>query len=109
MGIRRNVEDNSRALFRPIEFTTNIDGRVAEVTIPGVLHSRGEPIRSPVTGEPHCVRIDLPNGIEFQFAEIGSAVTTGGGAIKLDLKNTYAEFNRLRHTGRGLVRGPFRT
>ena len=38
--------------------------------------ARGEPIRSPVSGQPHRVRIDIPNGIEFELAEIGSAVTT---------------------------------
>jgi hypothetical protein len=92
-------------LYRRIEFSADIEGRMAELIIPGVIRSHGEPINSPVTGEPHRVRIDLPNGIEFTLAEIGSGVTTAEAAIKLDLQHTYAQFNRLRHTGRGIVRG----
>lgn len=91
-------------IFRPIAFSADMDGRVGAVSIPGVIRSRAEPIRSPVTGEPHRVRIDLPQGIEFDVAEIGSATTKAEGTIRLDLKSTYAQFNRLRHTGRGLVR-----
>jgi hypothetical protein len=91
-------------LYCPIEFVVDMDGRMAEVTIPGVMQSRAEPIRGPVSGEPHRVRIDLPNGIEFEIAEIGSGTTSAEGTIKLDLKNSYAQFNRLRHTGRGIVR-----
>lgn len=90
-------------LYRPIEFAFDIEGRAAEVRILGILQSRGEPIKSPATGEPHRVRIDIPNGIEFELAEIGSAITSSQGAIKLDLTNTYAQFNRLRHSGRGVV------
>jgi hypothetical protein len=91
-------------LHRPIEFSIDIEGRVAAVSVPGVLRSRGEPIKSPVSGEPHRVRIELPNGIEFQVAEVGNGNTEAEGAIRLDLKNCYTQFNRLRHTGRGLLR-----
>jgi hypothetical protein len=92
-------------LYRPIEFSADMEGRLGTVSISGVIRSRAEPIRSPVTGDPHRVRIDLPAGIEFEVAEIGSGTTSAEGSIRLDLKNTYAQFNRLRHTGRGLVRG----
>ena len=44
---------------------------------PGVLESTGRPISSPVTGEPHRVRIDIPDGIEFKLAEMGSADDKG--------------------------------
>jgi hypothetical protein len=91
-------------LYRKIELSVDIDGRVAEATIPGVLKSRAEPIRSPVNGKPHRVRIDLPQGIEFGIAEIGSGTSEANGAIRFDLRNSYAQFNRLRHNGRGLVR-----
>ena len=71
--------------------------------IPGILKSTGEPIRSPATGAPHRVRIDIPNGIEFKIAEIGSASTKATSKIQLDLKNTYGQFNILRHSGTGVV------
>ena len=90
-------------LFKRIEFDANIRSRKARVSIPGVLESTGTPIRSPVSGQPHRVRINIPDGIEFEVAEIGSATTRGTAAIKLDLKNTYGQFNYLRHSGRGVV------
>ena len=90
-------------LFKPIEFAVDIEARTAKVTIPGILEASGRPIISPATGQPHRVRIDIPNGIEFELAEIGSASSKATGAIKLDLKDTYGQFNRLRHSGTGVV------
>lgn len=92
-------------LFKPIEFEVDIEARTARAVIPGVLESIGTPIKSPATGQTHRVRIDIPNGIEFELAEIGSATTRTTGAIKLDLKDCYGQFNVLRHSGRGVVHG----
>lgn len=91
-------------IFAPIQFEADIEARTARVSIPGVLQSVGRPIVSPATGEQHRVRIDIPNGIEFETAEIGSASTTAGGLIQLDLNDSYGQFNLLRHSGTGVVR-----
>jgi hypothetical protein len=91
-------------LFKPITFEIDIAARTARALIPGVLESSGEPIRSPVDGNPHRIRIDLPNGIEFEIAEIGSASTRASGAFALELKNSYGQFNELRLSGDGIVR-----
>ena len=90
-------------LFKPIEFEVDVDQRRARVVIPGILESSGRPIRSPATGDEHRVRIDIPNGIEFEIAEIGSATTKASGAIALELDDTYGQFNVLRHSGAGVV------
>ena len=90
-------------LFRPIEFEVDIEKRRAKVVIPGVLEATGRPIISPATGEEHRVRIDIPNGIEFEIAEIGSATTRASGPIPLDLDDTYGQFSVLRHSGAGVV------
>ena len=90
-------------LFKPIDYEVDIEARSARVVIPDVLESAGSPIKSPASGQEHRVRIDIPSGIEFELAEIGSATTTSTGAIKLDLKDTYGQFNILRHSGRGVV------
>ncbi len=90
-------------LFRPIEFEIDIERRRARVVIPGVLEASGRPIVSPATGEEHRVRIDIPNGIEFELAEIGSASTRASGLIALELEDTYGQFNILRHSGTGVV------
>jgi hypothetical protein len=90
-------------LFRPITFEVDVAARTARVAIPGVLEATGRPITSPATGGEHRVRIDIPNGIEFEIAEIGSASTKATGAIELDLHDTYGQFNFLRHSGIGVV------
>lgn len=94
-------------LFRSIECEVDIEARRARIVIPGLLESSGEPIISPATGNEHRVRIDIPGGIEFDIAEIGSASTRTdtAAAITLQLEKSYGQFNRLRHSGTGVVRG----
>ena len=90
-------------LFRPIEFEVDLEKRRARVVIPGVLEATGRPIVSPASGEEHRVRIDIPNGIEFELAEIGSGTTRATGTVELDLTDSYGQFNILRHSGKGVV------
>jgi hypothetical protein len=90
-------------IFKPITFEVDIMARTATVTIPGVLEAEGRPIKSPATGQPHRVQISIPNGIEFETAEVGSASTHASGAISLDLKDSYGQFNLLRHSGAGVI------
>ena len=91
-------------LFKPIDYTVDLDARSARVVIPGVLESTGRPIKPPHSDSEHRVRIQIPNGIEFEVAEIGSADSKTGdeSAVRLDLKDSYGQFNRLRHSGRGV-------
>jgi hypothetical protein len=104
--VYRTMSDTvHETLFKPIEYEVDIEARTARVVIPGVLESVGRPIKSPATGQEHRVRIDIPNGIEFEFAEIGSATTTSTAVIHLDLQDTYGQFNLLRHSGKGVVHG----
>ena len=90
-------------VYAPIEFEVDIERRRAKVAIPGLLDAAGRPIVSPATGEEHRVRIDIPNGIEFELAEVGSASTRATGAVELNLDDTYGQFNVLRHSGTGVV------
>ncbi|WP_201285612.1 DUF1326 domain-containing protein [Chelativorans xinjiangense] len=91
-------------IFKPIDFEVDHEKRTARATIPGILETSGRPIISPATGEEHRVRIDIPAGIEFEIAEIGSASTKATGPIALDLKDSYGQFNMLHHTGKGVIR-----
>jgi len=91
-------------LYKPIEYEVNLEARTGRTSIPGVLESTGRPIRPPHSEGEHRVRIEIPNGIEFEVAEIGSATSRTGpeSAIKLDLADSYGQFNVLRHSGRGV-------
>src|SRR5262245_31564988 len=90
-------------LFKPIEFDVDIERRRARIEIPGVLESTARPIRSPSTGAEHRVRINLPNGIEFDLAEVGSGTTKTTASIPLDLEDTYCHFTALRQSGKGFA------
>jgi hypothetical protein len=72
--------------------------------VPGIIETTGEPIKNPVTGAEHRVRIDLPHGFEFRLAEIGSATTQASGGVALpDLVNTYGQFAHIHLSNKGVV------
>lgn len=91
-------------LSKPITMEINIEERVGKIIVPDVFKTTGEPIRNPVTGEPHRARIDLPNGFEYDIAEMGSASTEAIGDIKLSLKDSYGQFNKFHLSNNGPVR-----
>ena len=72
-------------------------------TSPGKASS-GEPIRNPRTGAEHRARIDLPNGFEYEIAEVGSASSRSRGVLPVELKDSYAQFARLHLNNKGIVR-----
>ncbi len=92
-------------LFKPIEFEVDVGGRRARLVVPGILETVGEPIRNPVTGAEHRVRIDMPHGFEYRLAEIGSGSTKATGKITLDLKSSYGQFANIHLSNAGVVAG----
>ena len=91
-------------LFKRFEFDADIESRKARIVIPGVLESAARPIRSPATGVEHRVRISLPNGIEFDLAEVASGTTKTVASIALDLHDSYFHFNAIRQSDTGVIR-----
>jgi hypothetical protein len=91
-------------LFAPIAFEVDVEARRAKISAKGLIEMLGEPIRNPVTGDEHRVRIDLPHGFEYRIAEIGSAATkTTGTAIDLNLQKSYGQFAHLHLSNKGVV------
>lgn len=93
-------------LFVPIEFRANIEAREGRISMPGVLEVTAEPIRNPMMGDEHRVRIDIPNGFEYTIAEVASgAAKTGERArIALDWRDSHSHFVDLHLTRQGVVR-----
>jgi len=91
-------------VFAPIELDVDMAARTARGRVPGLVVSDAEPIRNPVTGEEHRAQIVLPDGFEYTVAEMGSASSKTTGAIPLEFSDTYAQFNELHMTERGIVR-----
>lgn len=88
-------------LIRPISFEVDIEARRGLIEIPGLLKVTGEPIRNPHDGGEHRVQIKVPDGIEFEVADIGNSHTLATGDIEMDLKNTFGQFNTIDFTGAG--------
>ena len=95
-------------VFEPIvsiiEFDVDVDARRGRIQVPGVLEVQGQPIRNPVTGDEHRVRIDLPHGFEYEIAEIGSGTGRSEGKLVVTLNDTYAQFAQLHMNNHGLIR-----
>lgn len=91
-------------IFTTIDFDVDVDARRGRIHVDGVFDAAGEPIRNPVTGDEHRVRIDLPHGFEYELAEIGSGTGRSQGNIALNLDGTYAQFARLHLNNHGLIR-----
>ncbi len=91
-------------IFAPIAFEVDVEGRKGRFAVPGLLETQGEPIKNPITGAEHRVRIDLPHGFEYEIAEIGSGTSKTRGNITLDLKSSYAQFAHIHLNNHGVVR-----
>ena len=90
-------------VFAPIDFSVDVDGRTALLIVPGVIEARGEPIVNPVSGEEHRARINIPDGFEYETAEVGRGWAETKGALAISLADSHAQFAPLHMTESGLV------
>ncbi|WP_291730637.1 DUF1326 domain-containing protein [Leisingera sp. F5] len=90
-------------LIKRIDYQADIESRTAKVDIESLLHATGRPIQAPHGGGEHRVRIDIPGGIEFTLAEVGSGSTKSTAAIKLELDDSYGQWAIIRHGPHGVA------
>ena len=92
-------------LFKRVLVEADIDSRKGRVNVEDVFHLDAEPIKNPVTGEAHRIRIDIPNGFEFAIAEMASGTTNTEGIIDLtNNKDTHSHFSELHWKKSGIIR-----
>lgn len=87
--------------FLHIDFSIDLDKREGSVRIEGLMQTRTEPIRNPVTGDEHRVRVVLPSGFEYREAEFASGDTTAAGPINLEWTGRHAHVAMLDLTTHG--------
>ena len=89
-------------IYSEIDLEVDVDKRTGRLEVPGVVSSKGEPIRNPVTGAEHRVRIDFPESFEFKLGEVASGTSKITGRLPMDLKDSLGLFARLHlsHKGR---------
>jgi hypothetical protein len=91
-------------LFLPIAFSFDLDKRRARIDIPGVLVTQSEPIKNPVTGAEHRIRVVMPEGFEHHEGEIASArILEASGKIKYSYRDSHSTLARVEHTPKGVV------
>jgi hypothetical protein len=91
-------------IVAPIEFEVDVDARRGRIRVKDVIEVEGQPIRNPVTGAEHRVRIDLPGGFEYELAEIGSGTGRSRGNLPVELRDSYAQFAQLHLNNHGPIR-----
>lgn len=90
--------------FENIEFEADIDGRTGRIDIPGLVSAQVSPIRNPISGADHRVRIALPQGFEYTEAEIGNGTVKAEGVIPANWENRHSHLATLHLTQTGPVR-----
>jgi hypothetical protein len=83
-------------VFAPIEIDADRERRIASIRVGEIAESEIEPIKNPVTGDEHRVRIDLPDGFEYKQAEIANTVharVSGEAPLEFTLEDTYGQLN----------------
>jgi hypothetical protein len=98
------VSTMNAPVFTKIDLELDIDGRKGRVFVKDYIDTKGEPIRNPVTGAEARAQIALPQGFEYEVAEIGSASSKTQGPVKVEMKDTYGQFARLHLNNHGVVR-----
>ena len=81
--------------FLPITMAVDVAGGTGSLHIPGIMDTRAEPIRNPVTGAQHRAQVVLPRGFEYIRAEFASGDTTATGPIALDWTTRHAHLAML--------------
>jgi hypothetical protein len=100
------IDTYHEPIVSPIEFAADVGERTGRISVPGVVEGHGEPIRNPVTGAAHRVRVTLPHGFEYHEAEYASStVKTGNALIPLDWTEGHAHLARITWTPQGVVHG----
>jgi len=91
-------------VFTRIEVDVDVDARRGRVHIPDYVDITGRPILNPVTGAEHRVQIHMPEGFEYEVADIGSGTSRTGGPVRVEIDDKYAQFARLHMNNNGVVR-----
>ena len=91
-------------VFAPIEFAFDRERRQGRLGVAGVVDTRIEPIKNPVTGEEHRALIHLPHGLEYTECDVASGSSQGTGGIQFEFRERHAQFVNETYTPYGVVR-----
>ena len=87
-----------------IDLEFDVEARTARSEMSGIARCDIEPVRNPVTAEPHRARIVLPEGFHCTIMETASGTVKATGDVPLDFADAFASFFELHITDAGVVR-----
>jgi hypothetical protein len=90
-------------IFAPITLQFDKNARTAKLSIPGVLETDVEPIKNPVTGASHRIRVVMPEGFEHIEGEVASSNIRSMGAIKFETKSGHSTLAHVVQTPGGVA------
>jgi hypothetical protein len=91
-------------VFTAIHVDIDVDARKGQVFVQDYIETTGRPIRSAATGEESRAQIALPDGFEYEVAEIGSASSRTGPPVRVEIEDKYGQFARVHLNNDGVVR-----
>ncbi len=97
------IEHHHDPLYLPIKFEWDIEGRRAQISIPGVVNAATEPIRNPVTDKQERVRTVLPEGWVFYEAEVGSGTAKSISDLKFDYSQRHSSLAHFAFDNNGMA------
>ncbi len=99
------IDKVHKPIFTRIAFEHDLAARRGRFAVPGLVEAVVEPIRNPVTGAEHRVRVVLPEGFEYREAEFASSRTHAPtAAVPLDWQDRHGFLAATEMTGDGVVR-----
>lgn len=98
------LETMHEPVFADIDIAVDVDARQGHVRVKDLIDVKGQPIRNAVTGQETRAQIVLPDGFEYEVADIGSASSRTSGPVKVDIDEKYAQFANIHLNNDGVVR-----
>jgi hypothetical protein len=90
-------------VFAPISFEFDLERRKARLDVPGVLSTQVQPIKNPVTGLEHRIRVVMPEGFEHTEAEVACASISSTGGIRFEVAEGHGSLAVVEQTPRGVA------
>lgn len=90
-------------VFDEVEFEVDLKACTGRFAVGNGIKAKVEPIRNPVTGNPHFAKLSLRESFEFTEAEFASSSVNARAPIALDWSGRHAHLAMLHLTGKGPV------
>jgi hypothetical protein len=91
-------------VFIDIDVEVDVEGRRGRVYVKDYIETTGRPIRNLISGAESRAQIVLPEGFEYEVADIGSASSRTGGPVRVEIDDKYGQFAHLHLSNNGVVR-----